>query len=150
MAWKDCNNKAYDPKPPFLFHCYCTHIFLVQMTASPSCLWPSEHLFGLFMNIFMCLPRRVVCVRVCVYAEGCWAFCMGRLYWLWQESPTGASGPWQSAAGPVLPRAQSLLQKNKSNTTPHPTCVSWKMTGRDILPSGHSQLTAINYTLHGR
>lgn len=49
-------------------HRYCAHTlfyFLDQMTASPSCLWPSEHLFGLLMNIFMCLPGRAAqeCVR---------------------------------------------------------------------------------------
>lgn len=63
MEWKDCNNKAHDPRPPFLIHCYCTHIFVWdQMTDSPSCLWPSKHLFGLLMNICMCLPGSIVCV----------------------------------------------------------------------------------------
>lgn len=82
-------------------------------------------------------------------AEGCQAFCIGCLYCLWQVSPTGPSGPWQNAAGPFLPPSWKLPPAKQIKRYPLPTRVSWKMTGRDILPSGHSQLKAINYTING-
>lgn len=129
-----------------------------HMTASPFCPWPYEHLFGLFMNICMRWPGEK---HMC--GEGCRDLWAGRLYWLWQGSPTGASAahsPWHSATGPVLPPSSMLPPAKANQWSPTPTHaptplfplpshVSWKMTGRDILPSGHSQLTAINDTTHG-
>lgn len=91
-------------------------LFLDQMTASPSCLWLSEHLFGLLMNICMCLPGS----GVCVCTEGWQALCMGRLYWLWQELPTGASGPWQCAGGPVLAPELKATASKTNQTLPLP------------------------------
>lgn len=142
MEWKDCNNKAHDPKPPFAI----VHILSDEMTASPSCLWPSEHLSWAsheYMHVFT--GESSMCVQsLCVSGEGCQPFCMGGLYQLWQESPIAASGPWQTAAGPVLPPSWKLPPAKQIKRYPLPTLVSWKMTGRDILPSGHSLLTAIN------
>lgn len=79
--------------------------------------------------------------RVC--CEGCRALCAGRLYWLWQESPPA---PGRVLQGQSCPQAQSNQQQSKSDTPPR---VGWKMTGQDIVPGGHLQLTAINDTTHG-
>lgn len=65
MEWKDCNNKAHDPKPPFAI----VHILSDEMTASPSCLWPSEHLSWAsheYMHVFT--GESSMCVQsLCVW-----------------------------------------------------------------------------------
>lgn len=68
----------------------------------------------------------------------------------------GKSGPLEPPApgrmlqGQSCPQAPSYRQQSKADAALPPlSCVGGKMTGRDIVPSGHSQLTAINDTTHG-
>lgn len=132
VEWKDCNNTAHDPKPPFLFHHYCAFFFFRSndsFSLLPVAFWTPFWVSHEYMYVF----TRESCMSVC--AEGCQPFCMGRLYWLWQESPYGASGPWQSAAGPVLPRAESYRQQNKSNATPSPPVSAGKWQAGTFCPA---------------
>lgn len=101
----------------------------------PMALWTPFQSFHEYIYVFAG-EERVCC-------EGCRALCAGRLYWLWQESPPA---PGRVLQGLSCPQAQSNQQQSKSGTPPR---VGWKMTGRDIVPSGHLQLTAINDTTHG-
>lgn len=107
----------------------------------PPCPWPHEHLFG--------FPWIYLCVFVC--CEGCRALCAGRLYRLWQELPAGASSPWQECCRASLAPKLKATTSQANQTPPSlPSLVSAKkMTGRDIVPSGHSQLTAINNSTRG-
>lgn len=112
-----------------------------HMTASPFCPWPYEHFFSLFMNIFMCLPGRSACA-----ARGVGLFARDVFTGCGKSRPLEHPAPGRVLQGQSCPQAQSNHQQSKSDT---PARVGWKVTGRDILPSGHSQLTAINDTTHG-
>lgn len=129
------------------------------MTTTSYCLWPSEQLScHEYMYVFrrqscMCVPVQL-CAVVCVCAcgKGCQLFCVGGLYWMWQESPTGASGTWQSAAGPLLAYKRKVTAGKTNQTLPPPPIpphspVSFQMTVRDFLPKGRSQLIAVNETI---
>lgn len=139
-----CSNKTHHPKPPFLFHGFCSHFSFFSpdhMTASPFCLWPYDHFFSLFMNIFMCLLGRSACA-----ARGVGLFARDVFTGCGKSHPLEPPAPGRVLQGQSCPQAQSNHQQRKSDTPPR---VGWKVTGRDILPSGHSQLTAINDTTHG-
>lgn len=69
-----------------------------------------------------------------------------------RSRPLEPLAPDRALQGPSCPGAESYLppeQKQIKQCSPAPR-VCWKMTGRDIVPSGHSQLTAINYTTQGK
>lgn len=93
----------------------------------------------------MRLPGRIPCaargVRLSVWDvfTGC-----GR------RRPLELPAPGRMLQGQSCPQAQSYRRQSKSDAALPPlSCVGGKMTGQDIVPSGHSQLTAINDTTHG-
>lgn len=85
-----------------------------------------NHCFFLFFFLSTVFTRKtcmcacVSCVCVFVWVEGCQLFCVGGLYWMWQESPTGASGTWQSAAGPRLALERKVTAGKTNQTLPPP------------------------------
>lgn len=112
------------------------------MTASPFCPWPYEHFFSLFMNIFMCLLGGARVLRgVSDSLRGTSLLVVARVAH-WSLQPLA-----ECCRASLAPKLKATT--SKANQTPPPPRVGWKVTGRDILPSGHSQLTAINDTTHG-
>lgn len=99
----------------------------------------SQTPFGSSMNILMCFPG------------GRGGLCAGRLHWLWHQRPSELAAPGRTLQGQSCPPAQAST--SKANQTPPPPlpplcCVGGNMTGRDMVPSGHSQLTAVNDSTH--
>lgn len=76
----------------------------------PMALWTPFRSFHEYIYVFA--GEKHVC------CEGCRALCAGRLYRLWQELPTGASSPWQNAAGPVLPPSSKLAPAKQIRCRP--------------------------------
>lgn len=160
MEWKVHDNKAHDPKPPFLFHSYCTHFFFCLLLFFQT-KWQFLPLACGLLNtvlgfswIYVCVYQGELCVHsviVCVWWWGVSAF-------LYERSLLVVAGVAHWSFWPLTERCRARLSPpswklppaKQIKRYPLPTHVSWKMTGQDILPSGHSQLTAINYTAHGR
>lgn len=121
MEWKDCNNKAHDPKPSFLFSAIVHTFFLRSndiFSLLPVAFW-TPFFGGLLMNICMCLPGRAVCA-VCAWWKGVrlsvWEVFTG----CGRSRPPELLAPDRALQGPSCPRAESYRQQNKSNANPPP------------------------------
>lgn len=108
------------------FVCAFLFFFFFQITWQlpplPMALWTPFWSFHEYINVFA--GEKHVC------CEGCRALYTGRLYWLWQESPTGASSPWQNAAGPVLPPSSKLPPAKQIRRRPPSPLFCWRENDR--------------------
>lgn len=130
MEWKIAITKRLTPNLLSSFAAIVHTFFVDQIKASPSCLWPSEHLFGLFMNIFMCLPRKAVCVLWGV-SVSVWDVFTG----CGKSRPLELPAPDRVLQGRSCPRAQSYRKQNKSSATPSSPVSAGKWQARTFCPA---------------